>query len=340
MLPDGMLDAVALVAACALTSAGLSLLLRSVMARAAPARPSGRGSHTGVTPQGGGVAVMAAVLIGAGLTWAATSVPPPDAWRAGIVLAAALALMITGLLDDIHGLGVAPRVIVQVLCAGAALAALPADARILPGLLSLWPERAMLLAAVVWFVNLTNFMDGLDLMTVAQVVPATAAIAVFALMGAVPPEVAAIALALLGGMLGFAPFNAPRARMFLGDGGSLPVGLLQAWMLVMLAAGGHLAAALLLPLYALADTGITVARRLLAGEAIHTAHRTHFYQRATEGGLTVPAVTARVFLLNAALAGLATITVAAPSALADIACLAAGALAAAALLVHFQRGTR
>ncbi len=50
-------------------------------------------------------------------------------------------------------------------------------------------------------------------------------------------------------MLGFAPFNRPVARLFLGDVGSLPIGLLLGWLLLLLAGSGHLAAALLLPLY-------------------------------------------------------------------------------------------
>ena len=57
-----------------------------------------------------------------------------------------------------------------------------------------------------------------------------------------------IALALCGALLGFAPFNKPVARLFLGDVGSLPIGLLVGWMLLQLAGTGALAAALLLPL--------------------------------------------------------------------------------------------
>ena len=81
-------------------------------------------------------------------------------------------------------------------------------------------------------------------------------------------------------MIGFAPFNKPVARMFLGDVGSLPIGLLFGWLLIVLAGRGHLAAALLLPLYYLADATITLLRRFAAGEPIMQAHRSHFYQRA------------------------------------------------------------
>ena len=66
-----------------------------------------------------------------------------------------------------------------------------------------------------------------------------------------------------------------------------------------------LATALLLSLYTLADATLTLLRRLMAGERVYAAHRTHFYQRAVAQGLRVPQVTARVFLLGLLLALLA-----------------------------------
>ena len=102
----------------------------------------------------------------------------------------------------------------------------------------------------VWFVNLVNFMDGIDWMTVAEAVPITAAIVVLGLAGIVTPLAMLVALALLGAILGFAPFNRPVARLFLGDVGSLPIGLMLGWLLLdsrhrRPARGGAAAAALL-----------------------------------------------------------------------------------------------
>src|SRR6202008_3584883 len=112
-----------------------------------------------------------------------------------------------------------------------------------------WPERIVLVVALVWFVNLVNFMDGIDWMTVAEVVPIAAALAVFGFVGALPTDATIVSLALCGAMIGFAPFNKPVARLFLGDVGSLPIGLLLAWLLIMLAVRGHFLAPPLLPLY-------------------------------------------------------------------------------------------
>ena len=74
--------------------------------------------------------------------------------------------------------------------------------------------------------NLVNFMDGLDLMTVAEIVPVTGALVLLGWLGELPAPATIAAAALCGAMLGFAPFNRPVAKIFLGDVGSLPIGLL------------------------------------------------------------------------------------------------------------------
>jgi UDP-N-acetylmuramyl pentapeptide phosphotransferase/UDP-N-acetylglucosamine-1-phosphate transferase len=147
-----------------------------------------------------------------------------------------------------------------------------------------------------------------------------------------------VALALLGGIIGFAPFNRPVARLFLGDVGSLPIGLMLGWILLLLAGRGHLAAALLLPLYYLTDASITLARRLARRERVWEAHRTHFYQCATERGFSVSEVVVRVFVLNLALAALALVSAIEPDIRVEFATLALGGALVAWLLVTFARG--
>jgi UDP-N-acetylmuramyl pentapeptide phosphotransferase/UDP-N-acetylglucosamine-1-phosphate transferase len=194
--------------------------------------------------------------------------------------------------------------------------------------------------AGVWFVNLVNFMDGIDWMTVAEVVPVTIGLLLLGMFDALPPLATLVALALLGAMLGFAPFNRPVARLFLGDVGSLPIGLLLCWLLLQLAIRGHLAAALLLPLYYLADTTIVLIRRTINGEPITQAHRSHFYQLATERGFTVLDVVYRVFAVNVVLVALAVGTVAKPSWITDIGALLLGGVLVAWLLTAFARGIK
>jgi UDP-N-acetylmuramyl pentapeptide phosphotransferase/UDP-N-acetylglucosamine-1-phosphate transferase len=183
-------------------------------------------------------------------------------------------------------------------------------------------------------------MDGLDWITVAEMVPLTAAVAILIGIVGVSTPVGAVAIALSGALLGFAPFNKPVARLFLGDVGSLPIGLLVGWMLLQLAGAGGLAAAILLPLYYLMDATITLLRRLARREKVWEAHRSHFYQKATDNGFSALAVSAHVFGLNLALAGLAAMTLVWPSGAVQVAALAAGVLLVGLVLRRFSQPNR
>ena len=328
--------AVVLLAAIAI-STGLILALRPLLVRYALARPNARSSHAAPTPQGGGIAVVTAALASLWLG-AALAGLTGEAQLAGLTLAAAI-LALIGVVDDIRGLGPVPRLLVQAVAVGVVIATLPADVRIVP-LLPRTLEWVLLLVGGVWFVNLVNFMDGIDWMTVAETVPIAAGAALLGLIGVVPPSAVLVALALLGATIGFAPFNRPVARLFLGDVGSLPIGLMLGWILMMLASRGHFAAALLLPLYYLADATITLAHRLARREAVWKAHRTHFYQRATDGGFAVTEIVVRVFVLNIALATLALVSAIEPDLRVDLATLALGGALVAWLLGTFARGKR
>lgn len=286
--------------------AALVVLLRPLLQRYALARPNARSSHRIPTPQGGGLAVVIATIIAVACSASFFGLTPSHGLSA--VFAATVLLAFAGAYDDLRTIPVLPRLMMQAAAVGIVLATLPVEFHLLPAV-PLWAERIVLLFAGLWFVNLVNFMDGLDWMTIAEAVPVMGALAVLGFYGKLPLGPAAIALALLGAMIGFAPFNRPVAKLFLGDVGSLPIGLLMGWCLLQLAGNGHLAAALLLPLYYLADATLTLLRRLMKGEAVWVAHRSHFYQQATDNGFSVNQVVGDVFVLNVALAACAAVTV-------------------------------
>ncbi|MEE8633866.1 MAG: glycosyl transferase, partial [Methyloceanibacter sp.] len=267
----------ALVACSAGLSAGLIFVLKPLLIRYALAHPNDRSSHVTATPQGAGLAVMVSLLI---VTIAAMLLgvitPPPSLVP---VLAGAVLLTAIGALDDAHALPVTWRLLGEALIAAAIVLTLPQDFRLLPDLLPLIVERALMVIGVIWFVNAINFLDGLDWMTVAQVVPITLGVAMLQALGVVPPNVGILALVLLGATLGFAVFNKHPAQIFLGDAGSLPIGLMLAYMLIYVAEA-HLVSGLLLALYGLTDATVTLGRRALNGENVLSAHRKHFYQQA------------------------------------------------------------
>jgi UDP-N-acetylmuramyl pentapeptide phosphotransferase/UDP-N-acetylglucosamine-1-phosphate transferase len=330
--------AVAIVAGA--TSVALILALSPWLKAYALARPNARSSHREPTPQGGGAAVIVATLVAAWLGIALLGMTAPGPLGEFVALTiATLVLAATGAIDDIRPLSVGLRLALQCLAVGLVLAFLPAEWRIAPAL-PWWIERAGLLLGGVWFVNLTNFMDGIDWMTVAETVPITGAVILMGLLGVVPALPLTVGVALFGAIIGFAPFNKPVARLFLGDVGSLPLGLLMAWLLLHVAAGGHLVAALLLPLYYLADTALTLARRARAREPIWQAHRSHYYQRATDRGFTVSGIVLRVFLINIALGALALITVMWPHGGVSAVALAIGVALVGILLASFARGKK
>jgi len=328
--------AVVAVLAAAMSGA-LIVLLYPLLKRYALAKPNARSSHRTPTPQGAGIAVIAAtvaaVLIAAGLRWFGPgfAAPLPAIITAAVVMAG------IGAIDDIHPLPAAPRLLLQAIIVAGVIYTLPDQLRVVP-LLPWWLERLLLVLGGLWFVNLVNFMDGIDWMTAAEVVPLTAGLIALGLADALPPYGVVAALALGGAVLGFAYFNRPVAKVFLGDVGSLPIGLLLGWLLLLVAAGGHLAAAIVMPLYYLADATVTLLWRLIRGEPVWKAHRAHFYQRATDRGFTVLDIVARVFLVNLCLCALAVMTVLLPGRASDIVALVAGASLVAGLLFKFARG--
>ncbi|QHO78184.1 glycosyl transferase [Bradyrhizobium sp. CCBAU 051011] len=318
----------------ALLSGILTWAIRPLMVRIALAKPNARSSHRISTPQGGGIAVIAATLIAAtaviALAGAADMKIPIAIFGATLFIAA------VGFADDVKPLQVLPRLLLQGLAVAAVIVAAPESLRIVPAC-PFWLERGLLLLAGLWFVNLVNFMDGLDLMTVAEIVPVTAALVLLGWFGDLPASTTVAAAALFGAMLGFAPFNRPVAKIFLGDVGSLPIGLLAGWCLLQLAWHQQVAAALLLPLYYLADATITLLRRIARGEPFWAAHRSHFYQRATDNGFSVSGVVREVFALNILLAALAIGSVMTSSPAISGLLLVAGAVATAFLMRRFSR---
>ena len=317
----------------ALLSGVLTWAIRPLMMRIALAKPNARSSHRIPTPQGAGIAVIAATLIAATavIALAAAEMKLPLT-----VFAATLFIAAVGFVDDIKTLPVVPRLLLQGAAVAAVIVATPESLRIVPAC-PLWLERGLLVIAGLWFVNLVNFMDGLDLMTVAEIVPVTGALVLLGWLAELPPPATIAAAALFGAMLGFAPFNRPVAKIFLGDVGSLPIGLLAGWCLLQLAWHQQIVAALLLPLYYLADATVTLFRRMARREPFWAAHRSHFYQRATDNGFSVSRVVGEVSALNVLLAALAIGSAMTSSAAIAALLFVVGGIATALLMHRFSR---
>ncbi len=289
--------------------------------------PNERSSHSLPIPRGGGlgvVPVVAAMLI-------LTAFVVPGGY-APVLAAGALILMAVSWLDDRKGLAPLPRFLLQAAIIAATLIGVPTKELVFQGLLPLWADRLLVALGWLWFVNLYNFMDGIDGITGIET--ATIGIGIAITGDQFAPQAAGVAAAGLG----FLVWNWHPARIFLGDSGSIPLGFVLGGLLIHLAGSGHLAAALILPAYYLADATITLLWRLKDGETVWQPHRRHFYQRAVQGGKSHSQVSLAILAGNVALIGCAWIATTGPAALGALLAVAVVA-ALLTLLTRWAKGS-
>lgn len=304
--PALLLPLLAAVAAAVVVATGL--LLGWLRRRQIMDRPNERSSHSLPTPRGGGLAVMAVVLPAWAAAGGVAAFGAPVVTVAALVFAALLAAI--SWLDDVRTLPALPRFLAQGVAVGLVLVLLPRDALVFQGVAPLWLDRLVTGLAWVWFVNLYNFMDGIDGITGVQTASIGGGLVLLAVIGLGPATLAAPALIVTAAALGFLYWNWHPAKLFMGDVGSVPLGFLLGFLLIALAASGDLAAAVILPLYYLVDATVTLCRRLLRGEKPWQPHRSHFYQRAVRAGLSHAQVSFAIAVGNLGLVGCALVAAA------------------------------
>ncbi len=283
--------------------------------------PSARSNHAAPTPRGGGAAMVLSALlfcVAAGLSLA-------------VALAAAL-LAAVSFADDLRPLPASVRLLAQALAVTGALYASP------PHMLQGLPaslEVILVALAWIWYMNLTNFMDGIDGITAVETMSVGLGIALLGVAKPeLPPVLAHAALVIAAAAFGFYAFNRAPAKVFMGDVGSVTLGFLLGYLLLGLAARGLWPAALILPAYYLCDATFTLLKRLLRREPVWQAHSQHAYQQAVRKGMGHAAVVGRIALLNAALVVLALVSC--RSMMAGMLALATAYFLTACLLYRFH----
>lgn len=291
--------------AAVFTAAVARMVIPILLRRSIVDVPNARSSHARVTPRGGGIApvmVLAGLAAVAALSGRLTH---------ELAVLAMLALVLAGLslADDMRSLGAGLRLSVHSAVVVIALVLLvPADVRLLPQWVPVQLEWVLLALGWLWFINLFNFMDGIDGISGTELV--SIGLGVMATLWAAGDDIQRPALMMAGGLLagagfGFLTVNWHPARVFMGDVGSVTLGFLAGGLLLLLAMAGHLASALILPAYYIVDATVTLLMRLGEGDRLSEAHRKHAYQRAVRGGLSHDSVCRLLFALNILLAGLA-----------------------------------
>jgi len=295
--------------------------------------PNERSSHSLPVPRGGGIAVIATLA----MAWTALAVGGPvEVTGLSWLLVALVALAVLGWLDDLFDLSILIRLPIHVVAVVIGLQAIDPAQTVFQGLLPLWADRLAAGLCWLWFVNLYNFMDGIDGLAAQETVMLGIGVAAIGLILGVAAPLAPLGAAAAAAAAGFWWWNAHPARIFLGDVGSAPLGFAMGWLLLSLAAAGAWTAALILPAYFLADATITLARRVTHGERFWVAHRKHFYQQGIRRGMSHAGVVRAVLVANAGLVALACTSLAGGA----IPALLAAAALVAMLLAYLARGVR
>jgi UDP-GlcNAc:undecaprenyl-phosphate GlcNAc-1-phosphate transferase len=261
--------------------------------------PDARKAHVRPTPKGGGVGVVAAFMLGIAVLYGFADFSRlADPYFRGVILAA-LAIAVVAFLDDLRDWPFVVKLAAQV---AAALAAVGTGLYVrvynVPylGPLDLgWVGAVATLVWILFATNAMNFIDGLNGLAAGTTLVACAFLA-FVAQEQGGWFVYFASMLLAAGVLGFLPFNYPRARIFLGDVGSQFCGFVLAVLGVAAARFDRVEMSFLLVPMLLAgvlfDVAFTLVRRALAGEPVTRPHRGHLYQVAQRLGIDARAVAA------------------------------------------------
>lgn len=269
-------------------------------------------SHEGLIPRGGGIGVLPVILGGWAILLFNRDVFWPTYFSWIAVLVGAVLVCYLSWRDDVHeeGLSVGARLVIQILAVALPLVFWPLDkGHVLPSWVPDGAERFLLVLGWMWFLNLFNFMDGINGISGVQAMSIAGGIFALTVTGAiiVPDGIAMAAVIVAGAAAGFLVWNMrTKAAVFLGDTGSIGLGYCLAWLLIIVAAQDYLIVCLLLALVYLSDATFTILKRGLQGKKIWQAHREHCYHMATvKGAWSHRRTVATIFTMNLALLFLA-----------------------------------
>lgn len=275
-----MSEMVASLLAFVVAAGGTGLLRRYALRSNLVDVPNHRSSHEVPTPRGGGLAIV----VGASLAFAILGV------RGGLDLPLLLTLLVgggvvaaTGFLDDRYQLRAGTRLVIHMVAAGWAVYWCGGLSVVQIGEHTFsigWIGYVLECLAIVWMLNLFNFMDGIDGLAASEATFAAWAAAGLALMTPMPSGVSAASIAFGAACCGFLLWNWAPAKIFMGDTGSGYLGYVLAVLALAMSRNYGVFASIWLILVAtfVVDATVTLIGRLVRGERVHQAHRSHAYQ--------------------------------------------------------------
>ncbi len=268
--------------------------------------PDERTNHKSPTPRGGGLAVIGAFIVAVIINIIFITPFPTEIVA---ILLGMFCLALISWCDDAFSLSFIIRLALQILIVGLFTHYISDDSLFHNDFLSPALTQAMIILAWVWFINLYNFMDGIDGITAIESVSIALGIAIISFLHTILPQHLIMLSSLcIASLLGFLIFNWHPAKIFLGDVGSIPLGFLLGYMLLILYQHNFWAAAFIIPAYYLFDSSYTLCKRLLQKKKIWQAHSEHFYQRSVRRGKKHSTVVYAILFGNIALISIAVIT--------------------------------
>ena len=253
-------------------------------------KPNYRSNHKKPVSLGGGIIVIPLIVF--------TSVIYNYNWDKNVLITLTILFLIS-LFDDIKNIKPLPRL----LCHFSSIALFivfyitpQINDLIKQNIFIFYISTIFMIISVTWFINAFNFMDGINGITSVETISICAALLFINYF--LFKEVNLLALAILSVTTVFCYFNWTPTKIFLGDSGSISLGFLSSFLLIELAIEGFWLSAIILPLYYIIDTSLTLLIRVFKREKFWQAHKEHFYQKAIQNGFTHSNVSLKLILIN------------------------------------------
>ncbi|MBY0406323.1 MAG: hypothetical protein K2Q01_01415 [Rickettsiales bacterium] len=256
-----------------------------------------KNKKTKPAPSGGGVAVVMALIICLMVADIGYS-----------IIFALFLLAALSLLGDLIGVPVWLRLLVQGLCVLVALGDMQTP--LFGGAIAPWMDKSITVLLWLWVVNMFHFMDGIDGMTPTQMVTMAMGLCVLTVIDETfPTSLSTYALVTFSVGCGFMWWNWHPAKIRLGEVGTVPIGFLMGYLLLLGVQAGYGYAVFILPAYYVSDATITLIYRAYKGRPVWVRHSEYYYRQAVSKGRRHDTVVRYVFGVNLLLGLLATFSV-------------------------------
>ena len=269
--------------------------------------PSSRSNHEQSTPKGGGIILIPAIITSISLYFFIENTINTK-WV--VFLLSIFFLFLLSLVDDIKSLPAILRLILHALCVIVSVYYMRDDIISfinntdsiiklnLNDSLLFYLLASFIIFSWLWLINLFNFMDGMDGLTALQMIFLALTVNIISLMNYFDKDFQFLGLVIFSAFLAFFRHNKPSAKIFLGDSGSIPSGYIAGFVLIeSFFKQGPFFSILIILMYFILDSTITLFFRSIKNNNLLTAHSDHFYQKMIRKGYSHHYVLRKILFL-------------------------------------------